>query len=211
MSLLTSRRPTGGKRDFGQAEGLRLSRFCWRSFLRRLGELWRFCLKNLGIGFGIKGVLRHLRTGGSGSTATKRRAGRVSLLTSRRRTKGKPGIRTWRRGYACLGSAGGISYGGLEKYGHFLSEKLRDRIRNQGREMGRKEGRVEGRAAGHAEASSHWRMWFERYEEARKKGEPFDDKQGFRIADDLTKRLFEPNGLGANLSSPTAPCRAVGA
>ena len=64
-----------------------------------------------------------------------------------------------------------------------LSEKLRDRIRNQGREMGRKEGRVEGRvegraegrAAGHAEASSHWRMWFERYEEARKKGEPFDE------------------------------------
>ena len=52
-----------------------------------------------------------------------------------------------------------------------LSEKLRDRIRNQGREMGRKE----GRAAGHAEASSHWRMWFERYEEARKKGEPFDE------------------------------------
>ena len=56
-----------------------------------------------------------------------------------------------------------------------LSEKLRDRIRNQGREMGRKEGRVEGRAAGHAEASSHWRMWFNRYEEARKKGEPFDE------------------------------------
>ena len=52
-----------------------------------------------------------------------------------------------------------------------LSEKLRDRIRNQGREMGRKE----GRAAGHAEASSHWRMWFKRYEEARKKGEPFDE------------------------------------
>ena len=52
-----------------------------------------------------------------------------------------------------------------------LSEKLRDRIRDQGREMGRKE----GRAAGHAEASSHWRMWFERYEEARKKGEPFDE------------------------------------
>ena len=57
-------------------------------------------------------MLRHLRTGGSGSTATKRRAGRVSLSRSRRRTKGKPGIRTWRRGYACLGSAGGISYGG---------------------------------------------------------------------------------------------------
>ena len=44
-----------------------------------------------------------------------------------------------------------------------LSEKLRDRIRNQ------------GRVAGHAEASSDWRDWFNRYEEARKKGEPFDE------------------------------------
>ena len=48
-----------------------------------------------------------------------------------------------------------------------LSEKLRDRIRNQGRVLGRVEGRVE--------ESSKWRDWFERYEEARKKGEPFDE------------------------------------
>ena len=48
-----------------------------------------------------------------------------------------------------------------------LSEKLRDRIRNQGRVLGREEGRVE--------ASSKWRDWFERYEAARKKGEPFDE------------------------------------
>ena len=40
-----------------------------------------------------------------------------------------------------------------------LSEKLRDRIRKQGR----------------AEASSDWRNWLDRYEEARKKGEPFDE------------------------------------
>ena len=52
-----------------------------------------------------------------------------------------------------------------------LSEKLRDIIRDQGR----KEGRAEGLAAGHAEASSNWRMWFDRYEETRKKGEPFDE------------------------------------
>ena len=44
-----------------------------------------------------------------------------------------------------------------------------------GRKEGRVEGRVEGRAAGHAKASSHWRMWFECYEEARKKGEPFNE------------------------------------
>ena len=40
-----------------------------------------------------------------------------------------------------------------------LSEKLRDRIRNQGR----------------AAASSEWRKWLDRYEEARRKGEPFDE------------------------------------
>ena len=40
-----------------------------------------------------------------------------------------------------------------------LSEKLRNRLRNQGR----------------IEASSSWRKWFDRYEEARKKGEPFDE------------------------------------
>ena len=44
-----------------------------------------------------------------------------------------------------------------------LSEKLRDRLRAQ------------GRAAGHAEASSDWREWFDRYEDARRKGEPFDE------------------------------------
>ncbi len=48
-----------------------------------------------------------------------------------------------------------------------LSEKLRDRIRNQGR--------AEGRAEGQALASSRWRDWFNRYEETRKKGEPFDE------------------------------------
>ena len=48
-----------------------------------------------------------------------------------------------------------------------LSEKLRDRIRNQGRE--------EGLAEGLERASSRWREWFERYEAARKKGEPFDE------------------------------------
>ena len=41
-----------------------------------------------------------------------------------------------------------------------LSEKLRDRIRNQ------------GRAAGLSEASSDWRKWLDRYEEARRKGDP---------------------------------------
>ena len=40
-----------------------------------------------------------------------------------------------------------------------LSEKLRDRIRDQGR----------------AEASSNWRKWFDRYEEARRKGVPFNE------------------------------------
>ena len=40
-----------------------------------------------------------------------------------------------------------------------LSEKLRDRLRNQGR----------------AEASSDWRKWLDRYEEARRKGEPFNE------------------------------------
>ena len=48
-----------------------------------------------------------------------------------------------------------------------LSEKLRDRIRNQGRE--------EGLAEGLERASSRWRDWFERYEAARRKGEPFDE------------------------------------
>ena len=64
-----------------------------------------------------------------------------------------------------------------------LSEKLRDRLRDQGRVKGHAEGlaegRVEGRAEGHvtgwAEASSDWRDWFDSYEEARKKGEPFDE------------------------------------
>ncbi len=50
-----------------------------------------------------------------------------------------------------------------------LSEKLRDRLRAQGRV----EGRAEGQAQGRAEASSDWRKWFNDYEEARKKGEPF--------------------------------------
>ena len=36
--------------------------------------------------------------------------------------KDSGGGRTWRRGYACLGSAGGISYGGLENYGTFVRE-----------------------------------------------------------------------------------------
>ncbi len=40
-----------------------------------------------------------------------------------------------------------------------LSEKLRDRIRNQGR----------------AQESSKWREWLDRYEDARKKGKPFDE------------------------------------
>ena len=48
-----------------------------------------------------------------------------------------------------------------------LSEKLRDRIRNQGLEA--------GLAAGRAAASSEWRKWLDRYEEARRKGEPFDE------------------------------------
>ena len=52
-----------------------------------------------------------------------------------------------------------------------LSEKLRDRIRDQGR----KEGRVEGLSEGQALASSRWRDWFDRYEEARRKGEPFNE------------------------------------
>ena len=52
-----------------------------------------------------------------------------------------------------------------------LSEKLRDRIRNQGRAMGR----VEGLAEGRVKASSDWRKWFDRYEEARRKGEPFNE------------------------------------
>ena len=60
-----------------------------------------------------------------------------------------------------------------------LSEKLRDRIRGQGREeglaAGRAAGREEGLAEGRVEASSKWREWFERYEAARKKGEPFDE------------------------------------
>ena len=43
-----------------------------------------------------------------------------------------------------------------------LSEKLRDRIRNQGRGWAR-------------EASSEWRKWLDRYEKARRKGEPFDE------------------------------------
>ena len=56
-----------------------------------------------------------------------------------------------------------------------LSEKLRDRIRNQGRVLGREEGREAGREEGRVEASSKWRDWFERYEAARRKGEPFDE------------------------------------
>ena len=48
-----------------------------------------------------------------------------------------------------------------------LSEKLRDRIRNQGR--------AEGLSEGQALASSRWRDWFNRYEEARRKGEPFNE------------------------------------
>ena len=60
-----------------------------------------------------------------------------------------------------------------------LSEKLRDRLRDQGRVKGHAEGLAEGRAEGHstgwAEASSDWRDWFNDYEEARKKGEPFDE------------------------------------
>ena len=56
-----------------------------------------------------------------------------------------------------------------------LSEKLRDRIRGQGREEGLAAGRAAGREEGLAEASSKWRDWFERYEEARRKGEPFDE------------------------------------
>ena len=48
-----------------------------------------------------------------------------------------------------------------------LSEKLRDRIRDQGRK--------EGLSKGQALASSRWRDWFDRYEEARRKGEPFNE------------------------------------
>jgi hypothetical protein len=48
-----------------------------------------------------------------------------------------------------------------------LSEKLRDRIRDQGRK--------EGLSKGQALESSRWRDWFNRYEEARRKGEPFDE------------------------------------
>lgn len=56
-----------------------------------------------------------------------------------------------------------------------LSEKLRDRIRNQGRALGREEGLVEGRVEGRLEAASKWQAWFQRYEEARRKGEPFNE------------------------------------
>lgn len=56
-----------------------------------------------------------------------------------------------------------------------LSEKLRDRIRNQGREAGHAAGHAAGLAKGRAEASLAWREWFARYEEARRKGEPFDE------------------------------------
>ena len=52
-----------------------------------------------------------------------------------------------------------------------LSEKLRDIIRDQGR----REGLSKGRAEGQALASSIWRDWFDRYEEARKKGVPFNE------------------------------------
>ena len=52
-----------------------------------------------------------------------------------------------------------------------LSEKLRNRIRNQGRVAGH----AAGLAKGLAEASLAWREWFARYEEARRKGEPFDE------------------------------------
>jgi len=48
-----------------------------------------------------------------------------------------------------------------------LSEKLRDRIRDQGR--------AAGIAEGLEKASSDWRKWFDGYEEARRKGEPFDE------------------------------------
>ncbi len=44
-----------------------------------------------------------------------------------------------------------------------LSEKLRDRIRDQ------------GRAAERVEVNSRWRNWFDRYEEARRKGVPFNE------------------------------------
>ena len=56
-----------------------------------------------------------------------------------------------------------------------LSEKLRDRIRNQGHAAGRAAGHAEGLAEGRTEASSDWRNWFDRYEDARKKGEPFNE------------------------------------
>ena len=48
-----------------------------------------------------------------------------------------------------------------------LSEKLRDRIRDQGR--------AAGIAEGLEKASSDWRKWFDGYEEARRKGEPFNE------------------------------------
>ncbi|MYE54213.1 MAG: hypothetical protein F4X34_03340 [Chloroflexi bacterium] len=48
-----------------------------------------------------------------------------------------------------------------------LSEKLRDRIRDQGH--------AAGLAEGIEKASSDWRKWFDDYEEAHRKGEPFDE------------------------------------
>ena len=80
---------------------MRLSRFCWQSFLRRCGELWHSYPRNSGTGFAtrdaLKGVLKDRLwrplDGGIGLIATKRRAGRVSLLTSRRRTGDKQGFR----------------------------------------------------------------------------------------------------------------------
>ena len=47
-------------RTSGHGGGLRLSRFCWRYFLRRLGEVWHSYPRNSGTGFATKGALRHL-------------------------------------------------------------------------------------------------------------------------------------------------------
>ena len=58
-----------------------------------------------------------------------------------------------------------------------LSEKLRDRIR-----LSRFCWRSFLRRQGRAEASSDWR-WFDRYEEARRKGEPFNEDSATRRDD----------------------------
>ena len=97
-------------------------------------------------------------------------------------------VRAWESAAAvAIGSAGmslaGIEIGGLVMLWREKLEHVRATRREEGRVVGLVEGREEGREEGLAEGREEMRReamaWYERLEEARREGRPFDEPPPF--------------------------------